>query len=86
MESVKIDNVLKSFPEFSAAHKALREKVREQVNFACDSLEYTTAGEELYNNQEELIAVPLNDLYLLVAVENGAELGYKIVSKEYGDV
>ena len=76
MENVKIDNVLKSFPEFWAAYKNLKELIRQNVNLACDGLEYMPDGIGVYDTNEKLLTVPMNDLYSLVAVERENVLGY----------
>lgn len=80
MKSANIHEVLRSFPEFERAYVALKEEARERYNWAIDSLAYMPGGMEIYDEDERLIAIPLNDEFMLVAVESGDDFGYKIVA------
>lgn len=79
MKSANIHEVLRSFPAFESAYTALKEAVRDRYNWAIDGLAYMPDGVELYD-ADALIAVPINDDFVLVATENGDDYGYKIVA------
>lgn len=79
MTNANITGVLRSFPEFRNAHQQLKELVRENINWACDGLDYFTDGTELFDENCNLLVVPLNDIYSLVAVEFESELGFQII-------
>ncbi len=80
MKSANIHDVLRSFPEFESAYTALKSEVRDLYNWAIDGLAHMPDGLELYDDNEALIATPLNDDFLLVAATAGDDYGYKIIA------
>ncbi len=75
----KIEDVLVDFPGFWQAYSKLKEEIRERYNWACDSLCYLPDGVKLYDENQEQIAVALNENFAMVATGEESTLGYTFV-------